>query len=728
MSCPIIKNNRKTIGLVMDNRWGSYSESTWTALNLIAIKKDINLVMIPTETIITKSTNEHQFNLGFRYLENKTFDGIIMLSSIVRYSNMFEKYQEQLTFILDTPTISIGNVLPGALSSIVVDNSSGIIDALNHLIDTHNLRKIAFITGPLNNAEAVKRFDAYKTALSLHNIPIDPELIIEGSFFIESGLNAGKIIYETRKVEAEAILCSNDDMAIGFMQYCIDKGISIPDQIKIIGFDNVREIQFSMSPLASIEQSYQTVTELAVKLLMEHWEGKAVDSVYNIDSQFIKRTSCGCEIYPSFEMAAEAKTNALVTLKKKKKIILNRQINNLMLEGIHNIMSPKTQAELLLELPLILSKLNIRTCLISLFNPLEGQIVKSPLKARIDLPPISNTIFSYHKSELINVSTPLFPSELLIHPEIQFDDHRYTLVLEPLYFNEELFGTILFELGLIDSNVYETIRRHLSNAIKLHNMINYLSSAQKHLVQSEKMAALGTLVAGVAHEINTPIGIGVTAASYILDQTSELEEKINMNQLTRKDLLDFTQLIKESTNILFSNLQKASNLISGFKNVSADQIVEDKRTFDLVAYTHQVKNSLMPETKKYKVNFLIEGNTELTITSFPGAYAQILTNLIINTLMHGYIPDCVCTIAIRLYCIHQQVHIEYSDNGKGIPEDIIDKIFDPFFTTQKGNGGTGLGLNIVFNIITQKLKGEISCKSTLGKGTTFKIKLPVEID
>jgi len=740
----LIHNHRRTIGLLMDNRWGSYSEGAWTALNTIASEKNINLVLLPSETIINKNEYEYQFNLCYNYIENQLFDGIIILSSIVRYSNMHEHYAHKLNFLTTTPTISIGSFLPGALSSILIDNKTGIREAMTHLITHHHLTKIACITGPAGNQEAIDRFDTYKEMLLLHHIPVDPSLIVEGDFFIESGITAGKILYEERNIAIEAIICANDAMAIGFMQYCIDKNISIPNDVKIIGFDNVHEIQFLMSPLASIEQPYEQISTLALELLTKTWAGIEVEPTYLVESHFISRTSCGCIEYIDhpqgfnvnyYNKDALLQFSQAITYEGIKKIIVNRQMNNLMLEGIHNIMSPKTQTDLLIELPLILSKLNIKTCLISLFNPSDGQSPDNPLHIGhsalktspedIDLPQLSSSIFCYQQATVQLGQPTFYDSNLLIPPEMVFEDRHHTFILEPLFFNEELFGIILFELGLIDSNVYETIRRHLSNAIKLHTMFDYLKSTQKHLVQSEKMAALGTLVAGVAHEINTPIGIGITAASFILDQTNMFKEKLNSNQLTRKELADYTHCVKETTNILFTHLQKASSLITGFKNVSADQIVEDLRLFDLVAYTHQIKNSLMPETKKHKVIFIIEGDDSIEALGYPGTYAQIMTNLIMNTLLHGIIPERTITIQIQLKSKNKNVYINYTDNGKGIPDTIIDKIFDPFFTTQKGTGGTGLGLNIVYNTVTQKLKGTISCQSTFGQGATFKLSFPL---
>jgi signal transduction histidine kinase len=253
-----------------------------------------------------------------------------------------------------------------------------------------------------------------------------------------------------------------------------------------------------------------------------------------------------------------------------------------------------------------------------------------------------------------------------------------------------------------------------------------LQHTQNHLIQSEKMVALGGLVAGVSHEINTPLGISVTASSHLQEKTKDIVNLFKRNTMKKSDLEKYLSIANESTEAILSNLVRASELVKSFKQVAVDQSDEQKRSFKLKEYTNQVLLSLRPKLKKTKVSVGINCDEELEINSFPGAFSQIITNLVMNSLVHAFDENQEGAIIFDIEKKDKNIIFTYSDNGKGIKEDIVSKIFDPFFTTKRGKGGTGLGLNIVYNIVTQTLLGTIECKSKENLGTIFKITFPVE--
>ncbi|WP_378953889.1 ATP-binding protein [Pelosinus sp. sgz500959] len=257
--------------------------------------------------------------------------------------------------------------------------------------------------------------------------------------------------------------------------------------------------------------------------------------------------------------------------------------------------------------------------------------------------------------------------------------------------------------------------------------LEQLKQAQTYLVESEKMASLGNLVAGIAHEINTPIGVSVTAVSHLQVITKEFNELYESGNLSRKGLTDYLAESDEAATIIFSNLERASQLIRSFKQVSVDQSNETMRIFNVKKYLGEVLLSLQPKLKRthYKIN--VECDEELEIYSFPGAFAQIITNLIMNSLMHAYEPDDIGEITIRIIIEKDEtVHLTYSDDGQGMEDIVLEKIFNPFFTTKRGMGGTGLGLSVLYNIVTQQFGGTIECVSELSKGTTFIIDFPLK--
>ena len=254
-----------------------------------------------------------------------------------------------------------------------------------------------------------------------------------------------------------------------------------------------------------------------------------------------------------------------------------------------------------------------------------------------------------------------------------------------------------------------------------------LDQSRKRLVQSEKMASLGQLVAGVAHEINTPVGIGITVSSHLVDQTREIISAFDKNKMTKSALTQYFGKTLETSELIFTHLVQAGDLVRSFKMISADQTVHERRSFMLKTYLDDIIVSLRPKLKKELHQVTVNCREDIEINSYPGALAQIITNLIINSLLHAYEEGEEGNIRIDVSTEESEVILEYSDDGKGIPPENIEKVFDPFFTTKRGEGGTGLGLHIIYNTVTEILKGSISCESTLGQGTRFSIKLPISI-
>lgn len=263
------------------------------------------------------------------------------------------------------------------------------------------------------------------------------------------------------------------------------------------------------------------------------------------------------------------------------------------------------------------------------------------------------------------------------------------------------------------------------NLQELREAYDELKLTQNQLIESEKMASLGSLVAGVAHEINTPVGVSVTAASMLHNNTQQLMFKYNDEILTEEEFEDYLQTLNEGTDMVLRNLRNASSLIDSFKHVSVDQTIDEQRTIDLAKYIEEVAISLKPRYKSKVDSITIDCPDSIKILTYPGAIAQVITNLVLNSITHGFEAMEKGEITISLYRSDSAILFTYHDNGKGIPDNIKPKIFDPFFTTKKYEGGTGLGLHIVFNLVTHKLSGKLKAESTMDRGTTFVITLPL---
>ncbi|MDR9501051.1 MAG: ATP-binding protein [Desulfurivibrionaceae bacterium] len=260
---------------------------------------------------------------------------------------------------------------------------------------------------------------------------------------------------------------------------------------------------------------------------------------------------------------------------------------------------------------------------------------------------------------------------------------------------------------------------------ELKETLARMQCMQDHLVQTEKMASLGGLIAGVAHEINTPVGIAYTASTHLRQNARDISDLYAGGAMKRSDLAEFLDVCLESTRLLISNLDRASELIRSFKQVAIDQSGQGTRRFYLREYIAEVLLSLRPMLKKTSHVVALSGDRDLVLHSFPGAFSQILTNLITNSLIHAYDEGQAGRLEISFYQDDGQLVLTFSDDGKGIARGNIDHIFAPFFTTNREKGGSGLGLHIVYNIVSQRLHGAIRCQERPGGGTLFKITLPL---
>lgn len=260
----------------------------------------------------------------------------------------------------------------------------------------------------------------------------------------------------------------------------------------------------------------------------------------------------------------------------------------------------------------------------------------------------------------------------------------------------------------------------LSTLEKLHQF-------QGQLVESEKMASLGDMVAGVAHEVNTPIGLGVTASTLLSDRLDEIKDAFEDKTLKSSQLKKFLNDGQENIGIIYRNLNRAADLISSFKKVAVDQSSEEDRQFLVSELIDEVILTLAPQLKTKPTLLDIDCPDHLLVTSKPGPINQILINLIVNSLVHAFEGQESDVISINIMVLSGQLHIQYRDNGKGVDDSVKHRIFDPFITTKRGEGGSGLGLHLVYNLVTQALGGSIQFESDIGKGVCFDIIFPVVV-
>ena len=315
------------------------------------------------------------------------------------------------------------------------------------------------------------------------------------------------------------------------------------------------------------------------------------------------------------------------------------------------------------------------------------------------------------------------PASLLVLPLMYQAKFRGILYLE----NDIASGAFTLQRLEILNLLSSQIAISLENAFLYENLEQQIRERTQQLIESEKMASLGSLVAGVAHEINTPLGIGITAASSLQDATKHaIQDFGEEDDVDADDVKDYLDFAEESGGLIVSNLQRAAELVQSFKQVAGDQHNQEKRHFEIKPYLEEILVSLKPQLRSYKLNLAVEGDN-VEMESFPGAFFQIFTSFIMNSLQHAYSEGDDGQIRISIQQTGpDMIRIEYIDDGRGIPEDNLARIFDPFFTTDRTGGGMGLGLHIVYNLVTQVLKGRIQVESPGGRGAKFTLTVPVQ--
>jgi signal transduction histidine kinase len=252
-----------------------------------------------------------------------------------------------------------------------------------------------------------------------------------------------------------------------------------------------------------------------------------------------------------------------------------------------------------------------------------------------------------------------------------------------------------------------------------------LREAQQNLIAAEKLAALGGLVAGVAHEVNNPIGISLTVASSFARRCDDFAKEVASGPLRRSRLDEFLEGGRDAANQLVSNLQRAGELVHSFKQVAVDRSHADRRQFDLRESTDQIVASLRPVLKKSQIALTVDVPSGILMDSYPGSYGQVLTNLFLNSVIHAFPDGRAGSIIVEARQARDGVDIFVSDDGVGMSDEIQRRALDPFFTTRRNEGGTGLGLHIIFNLVTQQLGGRLTFESRLGWGTRFRISIPL---
>lgn len=840
---------RPTIALFIHETFGTHYQFSILSGVVDATRHyGTNLITVCGSEFNTPRDDYRNANLIYQWVGKQNVDGIIMVSPVFNYVD--EEFQRRYCEELKPLPLRALGIIAGDPPNTIIDNTSGLRDVIRHLIGRHGYRRLAFINGPVHNKDARERYGVYREMLAEHDIPFDPELVVPGEFMYIDGEDALRLLWDERKVKVDAIISGNDDMAFGILDGLRARGIKVPEQVAVTGFDDSDGASTAIPPLTTVRQPiYQQAYE-SVELLLAQIRGESVPDTLVFLTQPVYRRSCGC---PSLAVQktktfgnalTEKSTGSLQELLSRKKhdiLFSLKQATaglfepitaqgDMFIRALLADLQPEDAAQpgdtfllaledKLWEIPIPNDRSMdwhamislIREQLLPILRPYPATLLKAEtlwqtaqvlVSERLHQKPAINPlrresednafrwitqdlITTFEQDALMNVLADAlprlgiaecyvgvyddiqntagiahlilhykagkrmeletggrqFPSpQALVHSLISPDD-SHTLVMESLHFRDESYGFVMFGLGdsVQQVNLNIGLRESISGGLKgarlasevqqhgaeLENAYQTLRENQQQLMIAEKMASLGRLTAGIAHEMNTPLA-AVRAVMIQLDKlVKEYESSIGDASVTDEDHYEIVRELRQAVQLADKAAERAAGFVRGVKSQTRGLATQERQAINVVTAVEDALLLLghVLMQGKCPVDFQ-KSEGDIRVFGLSGRLEQVVTNLVNNAVEASY-PDGG-PITITLNQKSDFVELKISDHGSGILPENLSKIFDPMFSTKPFGSSTGLGLTIVHDIVVGEFGGSIDVSSVAGQGTTFIIRLPVK--
>lgn len=686
-----------------------YSEPIWNNINLYCKEYDIDLYMFPGRNIREEFGHHVVFNQILNFIKLEMFDGVIMASSAMMTSlgeAIVKSYVNQLNSL---PLVSIGYHFDD-VSSVFIDNKKGMELIINHLYEEHKVKRIAYLSGPKVNEESNQRLEATQLMCRKLGIELQEADIFYGYFNpIDIHIILAPLLDE-RIDEIDALICANDSMASAAIDLLKEHDISIPEDIIVTGFDYSRPAKFQTPTITTISQSLDKIALQSVKQLVGLIEGKEPIQDIHIEPRLIINKSCGCE-----EIHDGTQDEINLNISKNIFSQYQKSISHLTTRVDHErILSCKSYNDLYKALEYFLVRKGIESYYLFLYNKYSS---------RDDLE------FLFGRKEGINIDREsrdnnFGPNEFIPY-DILPSSQRVTLITMPLFSQNQFYGYLIVEAKIPFGVFYEDSQMVISSALSSIVELEDMRQAQKLMVESEKMSFLGNLIAGLAHEINTPVGITLTAASHEKDLLNNLNELYSNEQLSKTKLEHFLEQSGNSLDLMMRSLKTTVKLINRFKLISVQSDVEEMKILDISELFNRIISDLREDPDCHGITFLYSSPEKILISSYEQVYTQIIHTLVINTIQHSFTDNSKREVYIDITLEEGEIIIKYRDSGKGCSENQLQKLFDPFYTTKRHKGQTGLGLSIIYNIIKNRLQGHITAE-LIEEQLIFTIKIPTK--
>ena len=824
---------RLTIGFLAQESSGlsGFQDLVWKGIIEAAQKKDVNAVVIAGGMIDQNPENtfEKNRNLVYRLISKERLDGLVIEGTIGESLSelQFSAFCGNLSAM---PMVSIFGKIPG-YPSICVDNKTGLRAIMLHLIRDHHLSKIAFIEGWPDHVDAIERYSVYVDTLAECGIELDQDMVYQGDFTEASGKRAVEVLLSKGKKRIQAIVASNDDMAIGALAGLRALGMSVPEDVVVTGFDDTQRAALCFPPLTTVRQPFAKISEAAIDALIAIIGGGTGAASVSVPASPVLRQSCGCispyvvqagaaEGKPSIE-DTDGQASAQVSIadriiKESVDVILGQNrdaINRIVLSFIDDVQGARPKS-LLEELKRIIDEavregrdvfpLVHALSLLKQYIPRlwrdertvfiagnrigqayvmigeaaqrvqEIRRIESEKKANLlrEVGQELITTFDFQelkeviKSQLVRLGIPccfisLFRemnkdddgSEVFLFydsrtctdlqtlerehvahslPPDRFfpSDRRFSYNIHPLYFKDCRFGYIIFELGPEDGTVYDTLQVQISSALMGAELLRerektyrLLKKNQEQLLISEKMASLGRLTAGIAHEMNTPLAAARASIDVLEDLAEEYFKSIDNPRVLPEDHKAIVEDMRRCLSAAKVSIEKSASFIRGVKGHTSNLIERPREVFAAAPVVRDTLHMLDFVFKHSGCSLELSLDEAAALCGDPHELSQILANLA-NNAVEACAPG---SGAVRISLERLQdgkVSLRVQDNGIGIPAENLSKIFDPMFTTKPFGKGTGLGLSIVHEL-AGKFDGQIEVESAPGY-TSFTILFPAD--
>lgn len=657
----------------------------------------------------------------YEFCATQQFSGTLFYGGGVGYYAGAEVTRAVAERFAGRPLVNIGCVLE-QIPSVLADNFSGMKALVEHLLHKRGLRRLAFIHGPAGNQEAHERFNGFKAAHDRWGQRIDEQLLLPGDFSPEGGKLAVQRLLVMAGRPFDAIVCANDLTARGVIEELHHHGIDVPGEIAVVGFDDFEYAAALEPPLTTVHYPATEMGRIAARLLLRQLDGGQVPSRTHVSSFPVLRRSSGDN---GGVISADA--DSLYRDRWRQLQLRERHANRLRFD--RELFQASDLDQLFSRHGALINDAGFRQLYLCSYHSetlwLRHAVVNGQHLAVAD--------------EQAQIPPGHFLPEPLVAQMALPAGASETWILHPLVYDNQQFGYLMVAAEPLVESFTESLslqfaeafnRQRLTAAAQAHRQelessLEALKKAYERLDKAEKIATLGRLVAGIGHELNTPIGAGITMASFVMEELRSVQQELQDGKLSRQRLLQTLNQGEEAASSIFRNLVRTASLVELFKSSSqgGEQRVQRASAWEVIhSALYRCKDEFAAE-----LHHEVDCPGQIQLCTDIEALASALVHLIENAATHAYQPGENGRIRIEARADQhgRRTQIRFRDFGRGMDADHLARLFEPFNTTHRGQGRTGLGLYLVYNLVSLRLRGLITVHSSPGKGTIFTLELPM---